>query len=72
MTAAPLSEQESTQVRIALKDAFGAELPLTFRSDPVLAGIELQGHNVILRNSWRADLERIREELSRERHAGQA
>jgi len=35
----------------------------------VLAGIELQGHNVILRNSWRADLERIREELSRERHA---
>ncbi len=73
VTAAPLSEQESTQVRISLKDAFGQELPLTFRSDPkVLAGIELQGHNMILRNSWRADLERIREELSRERHAGQA
>ncbi len=70
VTAAPLSEQESKQVRNALKNAFGQDLPLSFRSDPqVLAGIELQGHNVILRNSWRADLEKIREELSREQHA---
>jgi len=73
LTAAPLSEQETGRFRDALRDAFGQDLPLTFRSDPkVLAGIELTGHNVILRNSWRADLERIREELSRERHAGQA
>jgi F-type H+-transporting ATPase subunit b len=73
VTAVPLSEQESKQVRSALKEAFGEELPQTFSSDPkVLAGIELQGHNVILRNSWRADLERIAEELSRERDASQS
>jgi F-type H+-transporting ATPase subunit b len=73
VTAALLSEPETRQLRSAVKEAFGQELPLTFRSDPkVLAGIELQGHNVILRNSWRADLEQIREELSRERHAGES
>jgi F-type H+-transporting ATPase subunit b len=73
LTAAALKDREAKQVRSALKEAFGKDLPLTFRSDPkVLAGIELQGHNVIVRNSWRADLERIREELSRERHAGKS
>jgi F-type H+-transporting ATPase subunit b len=73
VTQGPLSEQETQHVRGALKQAFGIELPLIFRSDPkVLAGIELHGHNVILRNCWRADLERIREELSRERHASES
>ena len=73
VTAAPLSEKETAQVREALKQAFGEELPQAFRSDPkLLAGIELQGHNMILRNSWRADLDKIREELSRERHARQS
>ena len=72
-TPTPLNKKETSQVRDALKQAFGRELPLTFRSDPkLLAGIELQGHNVILRNSWRADLEKIREELSRERHADES
>jgi F-type H+-transporting ATPase subunit b len=72
VTQGPLSDEEAARFRNALKQAFGAELPLTFRSDPdVLAGIELHGHNVVLRNSWRADLERIREELSHERHANE-
>jgi F-type H+-transporting ATPase subunit b len=72
VTQGPLGEGETDHIRIALTQAFGAELPLTFRSDAkVLAGIELHGHNVILRNSWRADLERIREELGRERNANQ-
>ena len=67
VTAAPLTDPDSAHVREALKQAFGMELPLAFRSDPaLLAGIELHGHNVILRNSWRADLDRIREELNRE------
>jgi len=72
-TAAPLDEQEMNHFRSMLENAFGSELPLAFRDDPmVLAGIELLGHNVILRNSWRADLEQIREELNRERHAGES
>jgi len=73
VTQAPLSDQDASHVRDALKKAFGQELPLAFRSEPeLLAGIELHGHNVIMRNSWRADLERIREELSRERHANKS
>jgi F-type H+-transporting ATPase subunit b len=73
VTQAPLKKKETGQVRDALKQAFGEDLPLTFRSDPkLLAGIELQGHNVILRNCWRADLAKIREELSRERHANKS
>jgi F-type H+-transporting ATPase subunit b len=72
VTQGPLSEQETNRVRDALKQAFGTKLPFTYRSDPhVLAGIELHGHNVILRNSWRADLERIRQELNREQSANQ-
>jgi F-type H+-transporting ATPase subunit b len=69
VTSVPLSDQETQHVRQALNEAFGLELPFAFRVDSkLLAGIELHGHNTILRNSWRADLERIREELSREQH----
>lgn len=69
ITQNPLSDEQKGHVRDALNKAFGADLPLTFRSDvDVLAGIELHGHNVILRNSWRADLDSVRQELSRERH----
>ena len=63
VTAAPLSTAEMQQVGDALKAA-GLELPLVFRSDPaVIAGIELHSPNMIVRNSWRADLDRIRKEL---------
>jgi hypothetical protein len=31
----------------------------------LIAGIELHGPATIVRNSWRADLDRIREELDR-------
>ena len=46
------------------------ELPLVFRCDPtIVAGIELRAQNTIVRNSWRADLDLIRQELSRDKHA---
>jgi len=64
VTAAPLSDEETRDLCAALEQAFGAKLPLTFRSDPgIIAGIELNGPTVIIRNSWRADLDRIRKEL---------
>ncbi|HEY7298183.1 MAG TPA: F0F1 ATP synthase subunit delta [Xanthobacteraceae bacterium] len=69
LTAALLPDEEMKQVGAALKDAFGYELAFTFRCDPaIIAGIELYGQNVAIRNSWRANLERIREELTRDRH----
>ena len=66
VTAAPLSKAEIDQIRNALRGAFGSEPSLEVRTDPALiAGIELHGPGTIVRNSWRADLNRIREELER-------
>jgi F-type H+-transporting ATPase subunit b len=70
VTATPLSKEETEHVRDALKAAFGAELPLKFRADATLiAGIELRSPHTVVRNSWRADLDRIREELGRDGHS---
>jgi F-type H+-transporting ATPase subunit b len=70
VTATPLSGEETQQVAEGLKEAFGLELSLAFRSDPaILAGLELHSQNAVMRNSWRADLERIRKELNRDQHA---
>jgi F-type H+-transporting ATPase subunit b len=66
VTAAPLSPDVTGQVRRAVADAFGGNPTLVFHSDPaVIAGIELHSHHTVIRNSWRNDLERIREELNR-------
>jgi F-type H+-transporting ATPase subunit b len=60
------SSAEIEQIRRALKEALGSEMSFKFRSDATLiAGIELHGRNTVVRNSWRADLDRIREELNR-------
>jgi F-type H+-transporting ATPase subunit b len=70
VTAKPLSEEEARHVGDALKAAFGWEPPFAFRTDPaLLAGIELHSRNTIVRNSWRADLDRIRGELDCDEHA---
>jgi F-type H+-transporting ATPase subunit b len=70
VTAAPLSKDETRRIRDALKAAFGSELPFEFRPDATLiAGIELHSPHTVVRNSWRADLDRIREELGRDEHS---
>lgn len=67
--AAPLSEEEAAYIVDALNAAFGAKLPFSFRADTTLiAGIELHSRNTSVRNSWRADLDRIRQELDRDEH----
>lgn len=69
VTAAKLSDAESAQVRTVLEQALGAGVRVEFRSDPsVIGGIELHGRAAIVRNSWRADLRRIREDLIRDEH----
>lgn len=66
VTAAPLSPDATERVRRAVGEALGGKPTLTFRNDPaVIAGIELQSRHAVIRNSWRNDLERIREELNR-------
>jgi F-type H+-transporting ATPase subunit b len=64
VTATSLSDSEKEQIHPALKAVLASDLPLVFRTDPaVIAGIELHSRSTIVRNSWRADLDRIREEL---------
>ena len=64
VTAAPLSKDEMEHVLDTLNAALGLELSFRFRVDPALiAGVELRSPNTIVRNSWRADLDRIRKEL---------
>jgi len=64
VSAMPLSDDNKRQIGATLKEVFGRELPLAFRSDPgIINGLELQAQNSIIRNSWRADLDRIRREL---------
>ena len=73
VTAAPLTKDETERVRDALKQALGGSPTFEFRSDPTLiAGIELHSRNTIVRNSWRADLDRIGKELSRDEHPGKS
>jgi F-type H+-transporting ATPase subunit b len=66
VTAAPLGTEETERVRAAIAGAFGDKPTIVFHSDPaVIAGIELHSRHAVLCNSWRSDLERIREELGR-------
>ena len=66
VTATTLSKMEIVQIRSALREALSPELQFEVCSDPsIVAGIELRGPNMIVRNSWQADLEQIREELNR-------
>jgi F-type H+-transporting ATPase subunit b len=64
LTASPLDDAAQARIGTELEAALGAGLKLTFRTDPVvIAGIELESADLRLRNSWREDLARIREEL---------
>ena len=69
VTAAPLRKDEMEHVRDTLNAALGLELSFRFRVDPALiAGVELRSPDTIVRNSWRADLDRIRKELDGDGH----
>jgi F-type H+-transporting ATPase subunit b len=73
VSAAPLADAEIQCIQSMLKQVFGRELPMAFRSDPaIINGLELVGRNTVVRNSWRADLDRIRHELNRDRQADQS
>jgi F-type H+-transporting ATPase subunit b len=64
VTAIPLSNDETEHIRDALKESLGSEISFKCLCDPALiAGVELHSRSTIVRNSWRADLNRIHEEL---------
>jgi F-type H+-transporting ATPase subunit b len=66
-TASDLADAQRQFVRARLAEALGFEPAIAFRQDDALiAGLELRGRTTIVRNNWRSDLDRIREELSGE------
>jgi F-type H+-transporting ATPase subunit b len=66
-SSSELSDDQKKFVRERLADALGFEPAIAFRRDDTLmAGLELRGPTTIVRNNWRSDLDRIREELARE------
>ncbi|MEX6508406.1 F0F1 ATP synthase subunit delta [Jiella sp. M17.18] len=65
VSAAPLDAEEEERCRATLAEAIGRAPALAFEADPdLVAGLELKGPHLVVHNSWRADLDRIRAELS--------
>lgn len=61
--ALPAGEQEACRTQISR--AFGGAPLLVFKVDPALiAGLELEGHDLLVRNSWRADLQKALDEAA--------
>lgn len=66
-TAVPLDAASQGDCREVLTRALGATPVLDFRTDPTLiAGIELTAPDALIRNSWRADLDRMSRALHEE------
>ncbi|HTQ71076.1 MAG TPA: hypothetical protein VMH92_06240 [Acidocella sp.] len=66
-SATALSPEEQEACRQRLAAALADVSALSFTTDPALiAGLELHGANLLVRNSWRADLDRIQARLGHE------
>ena len=62
----PLNAEETQACRHALERALGRPVDFTILVDPsLIAGLELETPHAVVRNSFRADLSRILEELTR-------
>jgi F-type H+-transporting ATPase subunit b len=66
-SATPLDATAQAECRAMLTRLIGDPPSLSFRTDPTLvAGFELASPGVLIRNSWRADLERLTKALHEE------
>jgi F-type H+-transporting ATPase subunit b len=64
VSSSELAPEAQARIAARITAAFGARPTLTFATDPALiAGFELHSPHFTLRNSWRADLDRIATEL---------
>jgi len=70
--ARALTEAERQACREALSRALGRKIDLAVTVDAgLIAGLEIETPHAVVRNSFRADLDRIAAELMRHEHAGQ-
>ncbi|WP_226623605.1 F0F1 ATP synthase subunit delta [Alloyangia pacifica] len=64
--ARELSDDETVLLKSRLAEVLGREIALAVTADPsLIAGIELDAPHAVVRNHFRADLDRIRQELLR-------
>jgi F-type H+-transporting ATPase subunit b len=71
VTAVNLDERQQTECRDALGRLLGQVPILVFRTEPTLiAGAELRNAQMLIRNSWQADLEHIAAELRQDEQHG--
>ncbi len=69
VTASALSADEQKALGTRLSEALGAKQAIRFRTDPdLIAGLELRGPHVQVRNSWRDDIETILHGIGDSRH----
>jgi len=67
VTAVPLDATVQTACAAMLAQRLGRAPPLQFGTDPsLIAGVELRSSHARLYNNWRADLDRIAQELNRD------
>jgi F-type H+-transporting ATPase subunit b len=66
VSAVPLATDEERLLTERLAEALGVPPNLAFSTDAeLIAGLELHGPNLVIANSWRADLERILADVDR-------
>jgi len=66
VTATALDDTQAARLQDVLDAALGGSVPMELSCDPALiAGLEIRGRNVIVRNNWQSDLAQIRKELGR-------
>lgn len=67
--ACSLTEAETKTCRSRLTEALGRPVELRIETDPdLIAGLEIDTPHAVVRNSFRADLDRIAAELTRQDH----
>jgi F-type H+-transporting ATPase subunit b len=65
VSASALDPADQARCRELIGAAFAAHTRIAFTADPALiAGLELHGPHLVVRNSWRADLTRIPADLT--------
>lgn len=67
ISASALTDDEQSNCRRMLNGALGSAPDIVFATDPkLIAGFVLDTPNMVIGNSWRDDLDRIRSELTHE------
>jgi F-type H+-transporting ATPase subunit b len=68
ISATPIEPGDQERYRTLIGEAFEARPQINFKLDPALiAGLELNGPHLVISNSWRADLTKIRTDLANDK-----